>query len=319
MSATQHILQLSAIEFWLSFGASTVAAAAALYFGFRYLVRARLIENTPTARVRSAHQGYVELNGIAHSMAGEPIRAPLTGVECCWYRIKVEKQGNRRWSTREQETSGHLFLLRDATGACIIDPDGAQVTASDRSVWYGPSRRPFHPAHAREQHTESLVMQLAKLLNKDISGGQRRYRYTEERIFQGDPLYAIGLFKTQDELDRRESRRELMLGLLRDWKQAPDSLLNRFDHDRDGRIDSDEWEAARQAADQEAADTHDRQQAGQIPHLLSKPDFMRLPFILSTDPEIAMVRRFRWLAAANLSLFLAAGTLAVWLLGTHYP
>jgi len=307
------------MEFWLFSGAATVAAATALYFGFRYLIRARLIENTPTARVRSAHQGYVELNGIARSMAGDPIHAPLTGVECCWYRTKVEKRGGKNWHTVQKKTSGHLFLLQDATGACIIDPDGAHVTASDRSVWYGPSRHPLHPAQSQERRTKSLMAQVAKLLSKDISGGQRRYRYTEERIFQGDPLYAIGLFKTQDELDRRESRRELMLGLLRDWKQTPDSLLSRFDHDRNGRIDNDEWEAARQAADREAAAIHDRQQAGQIPHLLSKPDAIRYPYILSTDPEFTLVRRFRWLAAANLSLFLAAGTLAVWLLGTHYP
>lgn len=305
------------MESWLFFAAASIAAATALYFGFRYLIRARLIENTPTARVRSAHQGYVELNGIARSMAGEPIRAPLTGVQCCWYRIRVERRGDKRWSTREQETSGHLFLLQDASGACIIDPDGAHVTPSDRSVWYGSSRHPLQPDRSQGQRTESLMAQVAKFLNKDISGGQQRYRYTEERIFQGDPLYAIGQFKTQDELDRRESRRELMLGLLRDWKQTPESLLSRFDSNRNGQIDSGEWETARRTANREAADILDRQQAGQIPNLLSRPDSIRYPYILSTDPEFAMVRRFRWLAAANFGLFLIAGTLAVWLLGTH--
>ena len=316
---TQYTLQLSNSEFWLLFGVAVGVAVVTFYLGFRYLIRTRLIENTPTARVRSAHQGYVELSGIARCMEGEPIRAPLTGVECCWYRIRVEKRGDRSWSTRQQETSGHLFLLEDETGACIVDPDGARVTPSDRSVWYGPDPHPLHAGRGGRPDADSLVARVAIWLNTDLSTDSRRYRYTEERIFQGDPLYAIGLFRTRDELDRREGRRELMLGLLRDWKQDPDSLLGRFDQDHNGRIDAAEWETARRAAAEEATEIYDRQQQGQNPHMLSRPDDIRLPYILSTEPEFAMIRRFRRRAAIHFGLFLAAGALAVWLLGTPRP
>ena len=46
----------------------TLLAAATLgsgWLGFRRLKRARLIEDTPTQRLRSAAQGYVELEGAA--------------------------------------------------------------------------------------------------------------------------------------------------------------------------------------------------------------------------------------------------------------
>lgn len=49
------------------------------YLGFRQLHRARLIEDTPTSRIRSAAQGYAELEGRAVAL-GDPLYAPLSGV-----------------------------------------------------------------------------------------------------------------------------------------------------------------------------------------------------------------------------------------------
>ncbi|HEB95046.1 MAG TPA: hypothetical protein ENI96_01285 [Sedimenticola thiotaurini] len=307
------------IEFWFFFGAAVAAAGAGLYLGMRLLQRARLIENTPTARVRSAPQGYVELNGIARLMPGEPIRAPLTGVRCCWYRIRVHKRGDRGWSLVEQETSDHLFLLRDPTGDCIVDPDGARVTPGDRSTWYGPTPRPLRPDRAGAPERAPALLQLARLLNRDLGGGADRYRYTEERIFEGDPLYAIGMFRTRDDLDRREHRRELLIGLLHDWKRDPARLLQRFDRNRDGRIDGDEWDLARrQAAAQ--ADAALSRQAGDAPlHRLGDTGSRQRPFLLSTLPEFSLVRRLRWQAAAAFALFLGAGWLALRLWGNAHP
>ena len=52
------------------------------------LARKRLIEDTPTSRIRSAPQGFVELAGVAGVFEGEPIIAPLTQRPCCWYRYR---------------------------------------------------------------------------------------------------------------------------------------------------------------------------------------------------------------------------------------
>ena len=57
-------------------------ALFALYLGFFGLIRVRRIEDVPTARVRSAPQGYVELIGTAHTLDGEPIIAPLSKKNC---------------------------------------------------------------------------------------------------------------------------------------------------------------------------------------------------------------------------------------------
>src|SRR5690606_9806630 len=66
------------------------ASAAALFFMVRNLRTARTIEDTPTSKIRSAAQGYVELSGTASS-TGETIAAPLSGTPCLWYRYTIER------------------------------------------------------------------------------------------------------------------------------------------------------------------------------------------------------------------------------------
>lgn len=312
MSISQQFLHLSQMEFWALALFCTGATLVSFYFAFRWLNRARLIENAPTAKIRSAQQGYVELVGNARLMAGEPINAPLTGTDCCWYRYKIEKRGDKNWRTVESDTSDETFLLEDETDHCLLDPEGAEVTPSDRSVWYGNERYPMNRQPDKQRVARTPLLKLIGLLNTDISGG--RYRYTEEHIYAGDRLYAIGLFKSLDELDHRQHKAELMRELLRAWKQDRTTLLSRFDLNGDGQIDTREWALARKAAETQARMTHTEQQSNQIHHRLGSPETIRYPFLLSTLPEFELVRRYRLKAAGAITLFFAAGITAAWLL-----
>jgi hypothetical protein len=316
MSISDQIVHLSRWEFWLFLTLATGAAATSFFYAFRLLSRARTIEDTPTARVRSAQQGYVELVGEAYPKGGNAIGAPLTGTDCCWFRYKIEKKGQKNWRTIEHESSAHPFLLRDASGDCLIDPSGAVVTPRDRSVWYGNSRTPHgrRPVSTTVEHTP--LIQWGKWLTMDVGFGGR-YRYTEERIYPGDPLYAIGWFKSLDEIDHRRSRSELTRGLLRRWKQDQKALLAEYDRNRDGKIDPDEWEQARQAAAQQARQEHSRQLRDQIIHTMSAPGSRRQPYLLSTLPQYNLVKRARLWAAGCLLLFFLAGGVAVVMLGSR--
>ena len=183
-----RVLELDPGAFWFFLALIAAAALAGFYFAFRFLRRLRIIQDTPTSKIRSAAQGYLELEGRGELMVGEPIIAPLTGQTCTWYRYKVEKRevrysnGKRRetWKTLDSATSDNLFLLVDDTGQCIVDPEGAEVTPSARDVWYGNSRQP----------TRGPVRGGTRLL---ATGD---YRYTDERMLPADVLYALGLFKT---------------------------------------------------------------------------------------------------------------------------
>ncbi len=130
-------------DFWFWAVALLVGGALTGIGIFYFVRRARLIEDTPTSKVRSAAQGYLELHGTGRNMEGEPLVAPLTGTPCTWYSYKIERKvlagKGSRWRTVKSETSTSPFLLVDETGHCIVNPRGAEVVPATRQVWHGDS------------------------------------------------------------------------------------------------------------------------------------------------------------------------------------
>jgi hypothetical protein len=283
-----------------------VLALVAFYFTFRNLHRARLIEDTPTSRIRSAPQGYVELIGEAAMMAGEPVLAPLSGITCCWWRYKIEKKGDKEWRTVRSGQSDNLFLLRDETGECILDPDGANITPSDKSIWYGPNATPSAGPDRGSGAIHSKAERFGiRITTNQTFGGN--YRYIEETIIPGDPLYAIGLFSSIGEIDRQAMRDDMIKGRLRQWKAEHATLLERFDKNRDGKIDMDEWETVRRSAEREV--TREQMQQDQQPlHTLSNPGTNRRPLIISTQAEFELVGYYRTLTLVALAAFFLLGS-----------
>ena len=313
MSVTEHILLLDESEFWIIASISIAAALAGFYFAFHFLRRARIIEDTPTANIHSAHQGYVEIVGTAQQMDGEPINAPLTNLPCCWYSYKVERRGDKNWQLLDQGVSDHIFLLKDSTGDCIIDPDGAKVTTQRKDVWHGTGKIPIPQSENNFPSNWKLLLKLGRPVTNGISLGAG-YRYTETRIHDGDQLYGIGLFKTLDEVDHIQHRGEITRELLREWKQDRASLLFEFDRNRDGNIDQQEWENVRQKAESQAQNEHQELIEGSVLHTLSDTGSRSHPFLLSTLEEFDLVRRCRRFALLSAVTFCAAGTLAGWML-----
>lgn len=301
------VQQMPTGEFAIFTGIAGVIAASSFVAMFRFVHRSRLIQDTPTSRIRSAHQGYVELEGRAELLPGEPVRSPLTATPCSWYSFKVEEhrrnsKGGGRWRTLRSGTSKELFLLRDETGECVIDPEGAMVTPSSKTVWYGSSRD--WPVGTPASTGRSLL------------GG--RYRYTEEYIQTGDHLYALGLFRTEGGGHHLPDLREEVRQLLNTWKQDQDSLLARFDINRDGKIDQQEWEQVRRAAETEVQVRLREHQSGPVTHILGKPKQGRRPYLLSTLPQDKLAARFRWYAKGSLAAFMLGGIVTSWMLSVRF-
>lgn len=135
----------------LLFGASVLPIALDVHV---YLARLlRVVRSTPTTPVRRSKRGYTELSGIAEAVGGQLLSSPQSDTPCVWHRL--EDRGGRG---TESLTSGSPFVLRDPTGQCLVDVDGAQVYA--RRV---PAASP-------------LIFS----------------RFAEYVIQAGDPVYAIG-------------------------------------------------------------------------------------------------------------------------------
>lgn len=285
-----------------------VLAGAGLVIAGTALRRARLIEDAATARVRSAHQGYIELQGHAVAMDGEPIIAPLSQTQCCWYSYRVERHADKGWRNVQAAVSDGIFVLRDATGDCVVDPHGAEVSSRHSEVWYADSASGVRPGvHARlpslGRGLDLGVRVGGRMLQSLSVGGE--YRFTEAVILDGDPLYAIGSFRSQNAHDHNVGIDEVTAAILRDWKQHPDTLRERFDHNRDGRIDQDEWEDARRVARTQAAREYAEMVMARPIHILAKPGDGR-QFLLANYPQHDLLRRYRWRIFWGGLLFLAA-------------
>ncbi len=264
---------------WFLLLALAVGAVASLLASIKMFHQARLIENMPTSKIRSAIQGYVELYGNAVWMDGPEINAPLTGLPCAWYSFSIEERnqhGNNKWRRVDYGVSEHLFLLKDNTGECVVDPEGAVVTPSATDTWYGS--RPNRAINTTKVHPAIDV------LSKTVAISSAPYRYTERRLNLDEPLYAIGEFISVG-TDYREEFDHLVRDFLNRLKRDKKRLAQ-YDANHDGDIDQQEWEHARTDAKQTAAQEQLNNPLPKSTHLLKKPKQSKhQPFLLSAKEE----------------------------------
>jgi hypothetical protein len=282
------------------------AAAYSFWYAFKAWRENRMVEDTPSSRVRSAAQGYVELTGHGVVSPGHESRGPLTSKPCTWWRYKIEERSStgrsRGWSTVDSGISETPFILDDGTGQCLIDPRGAEVFPLVRDSWYGSTEWP----EVRIPDGQGFFGKLADML---LSGG--RYRYTEYRLQPREPLCALGAFRSLGGVSV-ESPDRAVAELLREWKQDQKTLLERFDRNHDGVLDGAEWDQARAAAHRQIVDGMAKQPAAPGISVLAKPTDGRA-FLLSASSSQLLARRLRRNAITGLAAALSSGAALVWM------
>jgi hypothetical protein len=242
------------IATWSTLAIASIATWAALSAYRRYRVGVDL----PTSRIGSAAQGYVELRGVAKAHPGRDLRSPHGLVRCVWFRYVVEERTRDSYRVVRSGSSHDTFVLRDDTGECVVDPDGARVDGGRTRRW-----------------------------------DDTPYRITEVTIADGDPLYALGQLHSDHSHAGPDSVGRDAAALLSEWKRDRAALNARFDVNGDGTVDLAEWDVARETAQREALANRARESALPPLHVLSRPDGSR-PFVLSTRDPGTVARR--WLA-----------------------
>ncbi len=253
----------------------------------------RKIQNTPTSKIRSAAQGYVEIIGRGESTARGPLTAPLTGEPCIWFTYNVaDKQNIRKsdgetelkWVTIEGNTSPELIVLIDGTGWLFIDPACAIVTPSVENEWYGNSPRP-DPLNPIPKNQKGMIRTVGS------------FRYREAYIRPGDSLYVIGQYITKPGIDSRFHEEDYISNdvneIIMQWKQEKDRLLQEFDANQDGTIGPNEWKKIREEA--VLAVLNRRRESQLIPrfHMMTQTFDKHLPFIISTTPELELTKKLK--------------------------
>ncbi len=282
---------MNTLETLVFFALAIGACALGGWWSLRCWSQARHLLDTPSSKIRSAAQGYVELAGLL-SAADHSVFGPLTGKPCLWWRYTIERYAKvgktHRWQSVEDGSSEAWLRLSDSTGECLIDPRGAQVYPAKREVWEGRLRHPLRS--------------VSHGVLDGLLGG--RYRYTEERLHEGEYLYAIGEFQTQSPAARRFDGGKARGEVVREWKQDFAGLLRRFDGNLNGRLDEGEWQRVQVAAQMEARQRHRQAALRADWHRLYKPGEAQ-PFILSSKGKEGAVRHLRGQALLSALVCLA--------------
>jgi hypothetical protein len=271
------------------FGSAGIALGVHMFF--RRWWQRRLLEDTPTAHIRSAPQGYVKLGGRARSVDGKSLRAPLTGRSCVWWTYCIEERGSyaraaNRLLNINRGTSDQPFLLIEQGDHCLVDPDGAEIEPSDRQVWYGNSIDDIPPPR-----WGAVTM-----------GFGHSYRYVEAILTEDAELSVLGEFRADTRMVANTIADDAA-ALLSRWKQNQRALIARFDANHDGVIDAAEWETARAAALAEAQ--RDRLQRAPEARVcvLAKPRGHQ-PFLIAAQSARQLARTEGRRARAGLALTL---------------
>ena len=236
------------------------------------LRRMLAIGGTPTSKIASAAQGYVELVGRARPHPGGVLRGRYSLIPCVWHQYTIEqKERDGKWHQIESGRSDDSFLLDDGSGLCLIDPENAEVLP--RQTEYSMDGMDF--------------------------------RCKEALILPGEQVYAIGEFSTIGGETADLNLEQDVSELLGAWKRNKPALLARFDLDKDGQISEKEWMLARAQARREVRKTHNEIRTQPGTHMLHRPRDGRL-FLISNIDASKLERRYTWWAWLHLAVLIGA-------------
>ena len=268
--------------FWKAVAGSGVLLAGFLMFCYSLLLLyyRRMIENTPTSKIRSMSMGMVELSG--RTRLYYDLRSSATKTHCVYYRCryyKYQRTGdNSRWALTRSVSSGKIpFYIEDDTGRVLVKPEGAIFNV------------PLTTQSFQGSYIPSLSLQMHDPNSKVV----------EEMIPVGTRLYVLGSAHVEKH-GRKFS--EILADKLRRLKQDS-AAMAQYDINGDGHIDGHEWEAARKDAEQTVyaeSLANGPEQSESV--VIKKPGFGMLPFIIA-DSEKNVVRRLMF----RTLIFLAGG------------
>lgn len=260
----------------------TLISAISFFAWMSNFRRGRAIADTPTSRIASAAQGYVELYGRASNAAQYLVQAKGGSLPCIWFRCSTyRRNAQNKWEHIDHTVSESLFEFGDGSGSCIVDPEHAEVLTTHRRTWH-----------------------------------EGDYKHVEEQLFASDNIYVLGEFNTVGGAHGTLDHKEDVGALLADWKRDQAGLVKRFDLDGNGHIDQREWELARRAAAREVERQHRELRLHPGVHVMRRPRSGQLYLLSNLSPH-QLKRKYVFWGALHLSLFFG-GLAAAVSLGVGY-
>jgi hypothetical protein len=279
---------------WAIAGVAIIAWASSI---FRYVA----ISSQPVSKISSSAQGYVELMGKIKFSQNQMLKSP-SGESCVWYRLTRYEQKQRanttrnffdllsddfnafvwfvfgiadhNWYEKDVEESDLSFLIEDGTGECTVKPKYADFfTKTKRTLFQGLDTK-----------------------------------FEEELLLHGEKVYVLGEFKSFGASKVVDAEKEAAI-LLAEWKVDKDTFHSRFDTNKNGEIELDEWERARRTALKAVREQHS---ADAVQHEISFPHDDRMFLISTLSPQDLKSKFLGW-SYLHLFVMLVALASVMWL------
>ncbi|HLC33087.1 MAG TPA: GIDE domain-containing protein, partial [Candidatus Nanoarchaeia archaeon] len=166
-----------------------VAGIGLVIFGFRQWTIKRLIENTPTSKIRSIAMGLVEICGTVGKPLKEYLKAPFTGKDCVYYSYAIEEQrtgnkGQTYWVTLRSGEQSVPFFVKDNTASVLVESKNASLSLTSD----------FHQTLSLWTNISPHIKSFSEKNNLRLHGlfGNRPLRFTEINLAPNDKIYIFG-------------------------------------------------------------------------------------------------------------------------------
>jgi len=157
--------------------------------GFYYYKKKRLIQDTPTSKIRSLAMGLVEIHGYVVPVEGRLFQSPFTESPCVYYRDTIEEfrstGKSAQWVTIHKQEQWELFYLKDDTGMVLINPMDASFDIE----------KTYESATAlREEPSDAVKRYLAanNIAYRGLLGFNKALRFREHTVVPKEEIYIIG-------------------------------------------------------------------------------------------------------------------------------
>lgn len=188
-------------------------ALGCLLQAFKNFRRKSLSKALPTSRALAVFIGLVEMKGAAECQ--KPLRARLTDIQCIhheWFideeyeSEKTDSKGDsttsRGWTNVDKGRSTIAFHVKDATGAILVLPQGAEVDA---------------PVTLDRTCRSSDALYYGKGPRNEISDSTGRRRFREKAIRLHSQVYVVG---------KARERKDVVAAEIAEDERAPLFLIS---------------------------------------------------------------------------------------------
>jgi hypothetical protein len=163
-------------------GLGLIAGPILFAHGFRDFRLRRLMQNTPTSRIRSMPMGLVEVSGLVEPRSA--VIAPFSGRDCVFWELDIATRTRRSgWTVVHRNASGHPFFLRDDTGVALVYPKDAttRLRPGMQEECPGIQLPDCYARYMADQHLAFRALWRAGVM-----------RFRERVIEAGQPVYVLG-------------------------------------------------------------------------------------------------------------------------------